>query len=64
MGGRYAAVDNIDQLRAMPWSEQSPLRCVVYVGGWGGSDAQVAAALVREPRLFPLSLTRNLPAEP
>ena len=36
MGGRYAAVDNIDQLRAMPWSEQSPLRCVVYVGGWGG----------------------------
>ena len=32
MGGRYAAVDTIDQLRAMPWSEQSPLRCGVCVG--------------------------------
>ena len=26
MGGRYATVDSLDALRAMPWSEQAPLR--------------------------------------
>lgn len=26
MGGRFANVNTLDELRAMPWSEQSPLR--------------------------------------
>jgi ATP phosphoribosyltransferase len=28
MGGQFASIDNLEQLRAMPWSEQTPLRVV------------------------------------
>ena len=27
MGGRFANINTLEELRAMPWSEQAPLRC-------------------------------------
>jgi hypothetical protein len=36
MGGRFADVHTLQDLKAMPWSEQAPLRCAVFcVGVWG-----------------------------
>lgn len=57
-GGKYADVNTLDDLRAMPWSEQTPLRCVArhlpfFLGGVvGAGDGSSAVDLAAPPGLL------------
>lgn len=36
-GGRFADINTLEQLRAMPWSEQAPLRCGLLLSACRGA---------------------------